>query len=57
MTDFVLSDGLSTLVIERDPDGRVRIAVHDRERPGFTVTCGAFQAGEIALFLRGTEAG
>lgn len=52
-TEFVVFDGLSRLVLEREPDGRVRISVHDRYRPGYTITCGRFAAGEIAEFLTG----
>lgn len=52
--EFIHSDGLSRLVIERDPDGRLRISVHDRDRPGFTVTANRFDAIDIAEFIRRT---
>ncbi|MBF6368389.1 hypothetical protein IU469_22085 [Nocardia puris] len=53
MTAFILIDGRSRLVIERDPDGRARIAVHDREHPGYAVTCTQADADKAAAFLRG----
>lgn len=49
------TDGLSRLEIERDPAGRIRISVHDQERPGFTVTVSPAVGAEIAAFLRPVE--
>lgn len=48
---LVLIDGHSRLEIDREPDGRIRIAVHDREASGYAVTFGAAPAAEIAAFL------
>ncbi|WP_306365491.1 hypothetical protein [Nocardia sp. CC227C] len=54
MTALVFADGFSRLVLERDPDGRLRISVHDSERPGFTYTVNnAADRGEISEFVRG----
>ncbi|VFA94741.1 Uncharacterised protein [Nocardia farcinica] len=47
----MLIDGHSRLEIDREPDGRIRIAVHDREASGYAVTFGAASAAEIAAFL------
>lgn len=49
--ELVLIDGRSRLEIDREPDGRIRIAIHDREAPGYAVTFGANSAAEIAAFL------
>lgn len=49
--ELVLLDGRSRMVVTREPDGRIRIAIHDREAPGYAVTFGAASAAEIAAFL------
>jgi hypothetical protein len=51
-SEFIHSDGYSRLVIERDPDGRTRFSVHDRERPGFTVTVSRTDLAAVAEFIK-----
>ncbi|MFE7799059.1 hypothetical protein [Nocardia sp. NPDC057440] len=50
--ELVFSDGLSRLVIERDPNGRIRITVNDRNKPGFTITANRADSAIIAEFIR-----
>lgn len=52
MSELVLIDGLSQLVLKREPDGRFHLAVHDREKPGYGVSLGHHAAAEIREFLR-----
>lgn len=49
--ELVLIDGHSRLEIDREPDGRIRLAIHDRDYSGYAVTVGADAAAEIAAFL------
>ncbi|AHH20764.1 hypothetical protein NONO_c59880 [Nocardia nova SH22a] len=48
-------DGWSELVIEHDPDGRVRINVHDDSGPGNTATFGREASAVIAEFITDGE--
>jgi hypothetical protein len=45
-------DGYAELVIEHDPDGRVRIQVHDETGPGNTFTCGQADGDVIGDFIK-----
>lgn len=44
-------NGWSTLVVERDRDGKVRIRVDDETTPGFAVIVDRATADEIAEFI------
>ena len=46
-------DGFSELVIERDPDGRIRFTVHDETGPGNTASFGGPDSDAIADFIKG----
>ena len=48
-------DGLSRLVIEREPDGRVRFSVHDKDREGFAATVSRADAAAVAAFVYQVE--
>ncbi|WP_158453189.1 hypothetical protein [Nocardia otitidiscaviarum] len=55
MTAIEFADGFSRLVLERDPDGRLRISVHDAERSGFSYTVkDVVDRSEIAEFIGGS---
>lgn len=47
--------GRSQLVAERELDGRLRLAVHDIERPGYGIDFSQTTADAIAAFLRGDQ--
>lgn len=51
---LTLNDGMSRLEVERDPDGRLRIAVHDATRIGYSVSLNPTHAECVAEFIRGT---
>ncbi|MFC8531879.1 hypothetical protein [Nocardia sp. NPDC057227] len=53
MSEFTRTDGLSRLVIEREPGGRIRIAVHALDaEDGYAVSFDGDAAREIADFVR-----
>lgn len=53
MTTRTWRNGWSTLVIERDRDGKVRIRVDDETSMGFAVVVDHATADEIAAFIGG----
>lgn len=46
-------DGKSSLTVEHDVDGRIRVSVDDAERPGFAATFSRATVEEIFEFIRG----
>ena len=48
-------DGFSELVVEREPDGRIRISVHDGTDPGYTATFCRADSDVIAAFIGGEQ--
>lgn len=47
------TDGRSSLTVEHDVDGGVRMSVDDVERPGFAAKFGRIATAEITAFMRG----
>jgi hypothetical protein len=47
------TDGRSTLVVEREVDGTVRLAIHDVEWPGYGLGVNESTGTEIAAFITG----
>lgn len=52
-TEWRGTDGFSSLVITRDPNGRLSFGVHDTEMPGYTASFSPAIAAVIASFIRG----
>lgn len=49
----VWTEGRSQLIVEHEPDGTVRIVVHDVEWPGYGMAVDSVTAAEIATFIGG----
>lgn len=51
----VWTDGFSQLVIEREENGTLRLAIHDIRHPGYGFEANGPVAGEIAAFIKGDQ--